>query len=177
MLSASARFPERLLIHKPGLHVGKIKHVNLRVKGFRTKLMLGQCQDQGTAQSPQHTSQAFGLSTRKGSDRLWPVAKEPIILFWLIDCNIRKVSLIELGPSTMSASFMQHLYPHFTYFNPTTPLRQSSEGFCRSWDLDFQTTDHNSSHCTFMSPSNHFFKGIGGSLLRGAWLHPSEEHS
>lgn len=38
----------------------KIKHVNLTVKVFRTKLILGQCQDQGMAQPPQQTSQAFG---------------------------------------------------------------------------------------------------------------------
>lgn len=53
------------------LHVGKIKHMNLIVKVFRTKLILGQCQDQGMAQPPKQTSQAFGVSMRKSSDRLW----------------------------------------------------------------------------------------------------------
>ena len=50
------------------------------VKVFRTKVILDQCQDQGMAQPPQPTNQAFGLSVRKGSDRLWPVVKEPVVL-------------------------------------------------------------------------------------------------
>lgn len=62
----------------------KIKHVNQTVKVFRIKLTLSQCQDHGMTQSPQQTSQASGAvatSVRKGSDRLWHVAKEPIVMF------------------------------------------------------------------------------------------------